>query len=197
MFQDLILKISKQLYPNGRAFNVPFGGTFEKLAAILQKMRYPGTIIARQHYTYVESQLQLAGFDAYVYENRFFEGGQWITKTPFEVSGLTPNPVRHATSLQHGQTQHGGGPYPKIVNSLSQRVDNEFSVGSNYRSTFFIGGATLGSKANINYDRISEFRQLVLKLKPAQTVAFVFLNFTPLVPVYDYGDDYGNDYTLI
>jgi len=168
----------------------------DRKAAILLKMQSPGTIPARQHYLFLQRQLRAANFDVYVHENRFFEGGQWITKTPFQVSGFAPDVVRHKTSLQHGQTQHGAGAYPKIANSTNQIIDDTFSIGSNYRSTFFIGGEVVGTFAGIDNTRIKEFRQLVLRIKPAQTVGFLFTNFVPAVAVYDYGDDYGNDYTL-
>jgi len=168
----------------------------DRKAAILSKMQSPGTIIARQHYLFLQRQLRAANFDVYVHENRFFEGGEWITKTPFEVSGFSPSDVRHKTELQHGQTQHGGGAYPKIANSTNSIIDDTFSVGNNYRSTFFIGGEVVGSFAEIDDTRIKEFRQLVLRIKPAQTVGFLFTNFVPAVAVYDYGDDYGTDYTL-
>jgi len=54
------------------------------------------------------------------------------------------------------------------------------------KSTFFIMGETFPSVAIISTDREKEFRQLVLRLKPQQTVAFLFAEFT--------GDDYNNDF---
>ena len=54
---------------------------------------------------------------------------------------------------------------------------NQFDIGDNYKSTFFIGGAVLGDFANVPFQREKEFRQLVLKLKPDQTIAFIFINF--------------------
>lgn len=251
MFKDTLLRLSKRLYPSGRAFRMRSGGVSEKVhkaliksentaytsalsvlnsilpdnedfsvedardwerrlglitneavsladrkAAILRKMQYPGTIKARGHYLNLERELRKANFDVYVHENRFFEGGQWITKTPFEVSGVNPNIVRHGLPLQHGQTQHGAGQYPRIVNSLSSIIDDQFAIGDNLRSTFFIGGENVGDFASINQERFEEFRKLVLTVKPAQTVAVLFINFGPSVLVYDYGDDYGTDYTL-
>lgn len=251
MFKQLILNLTKSLYPTGRAFRMPFNGVLEKVnkgliesentayidtlgvldsilpdndnftdedatdwenrlgmidgsgnsledrkTAILRKIQYPGTISSRGSYLNLERELQAANFDVYVHENRFFEGGEWITKTPLEVSGVSPSSVRHRSNIQHGQFQHGGGAYPKVANSLIQTVDDAFFIGDNYRSTFFIGGPVVGNFADINDQRIKEFRQLILKLKPAQTVGFLFITFAPLVPIYDYGVDYGTDYTL-
>lgn len=252
MFNNTLLRLTKRLYPTGRAFRMRSGGISEKVhkaliesentaytsalsilntilpdnldftaedaadwerrlglitnesvsladrkAAILRKIKYPGTIKARGHYLNLERELRAANFDVYVHENRFFEGGEWITKTPFEVSGVAPNSIQHGLPLRHGQTQHGAGQYPRIVNSLSQIIDDQFSIGDNLRSTFFIGGETVGTFAEVDEKRMEEFRKLVLTIKPAQTVAFLFIDFGPAIKVYDYGDDYGTDYTLL
>ena len=249
MFNELILKLSKAFYPQGRAFRIPIGSVIEKVhralavseniayestlsvldsilpdnagftlddaadwerrlglitnlstsfsnrkLAILRKMNHPGTVKARQHWLYVQGQLQDAGFDVYVYENRFLELGQWVTKTPDEVAG--PSVTGYAvhtfdgTYLEYGQVQHGGGFSEKIANSIDPLIDFFFNIGSNYRSTFFIGGPTLGSFASIPSSREIEFRQLVLKLKPAHTVAFPFITYFST----DYNNDYNNDY---
>jgi hypothetical protein len=170
----------------------------DRKLAILRKMNHPGTIKARQHYLYVEKSLQDAGFNVFVYENRFLELGVWVTKTPDEVIGpaISGQAVHmfDGAYLEHGQVQHGGGygDKLKIANSIDKNEDALFNVGSNLRSTFFIGGPTLGSFAIINPSREIEFRQLVLKLKPAHTVAFPFINFVG----GDYNDDYNNDYLI-
>ena len=78
---------------------------------------------------------------------------------------------------QHGDDQHGGGFSQFIANSLDQEQDANFSEGSNLRSTFFIGGATPGLFANVDSEREKEFRQLVLRVKPVQTVAYLFINY--------------------
>lgn len=125
-FIDQIEKLTKQLYPSGRAFKMPKDGFFQKLhdslnlsearaytdakailgsilpdtdnfteedaamweqklgmitnesvsladrkAAIFRKMNHPGTIKARQSTLYIEGQLQEAGFNVQVHENRF------------------------------------------------------------------------------------------------------------------------------
>jgi hypothetical protein len=135
---------------------------------ILRKMNHPGTIKARQHWLYVQQQLQAAGFtNVYVHENRFLELGIWVTKTPEQIAGssVTGYAVHtfDGTFLEHGQVQHGGGYTDKIANSIDPAVDFLFDVGSNLRSTFFIGGQILGTFATIPTTRQAEFRQLVLK----------------------------------
>lgn len=161
--------------------------------ALLRKMNHPGTIKARGHYLYIQQSLQAAGFNVYVHENRFFELGDYTTKTPDEVAGAgVVGSAIHRTSLQHGQVNHGGGFRDKIVNSIDKNIDKLFDIGDNYRSTFFIGGETLGTFATIVSSREVEFRQLVLRLKPAQMVAFPFINI--LDP--DYNDDFNSDFNI-
>lgn len=148
--------------------------------AILRKMNHPGTIRARQNWRYLQGQLQAAGFDVYVYENRFSDGvGGYLTKTP-TVFSLLPYPmryIRHSKFIQHGQVHHGRTPGNKVVNHIEESLDDYFALGTNLRSTFFIGGPTEGSWATVDANRKDEFRQLILKIKPVQTVGFLLINF--------------------
>ncbi len=152
----------------------------DRKLAIIRKMNHPGSIKARQNYLYLEGQLQAAGFDVYVYENRFPDGfGGYVTKTP-TVFSLLPYPLGTVQygDFQYGDAQYGGASYAnKIANSISESVDEGFYIGNNFRSTFFIGGPTAGSWAVVDANRKDEFRQLVLKIKPVQTVAFLLINF--------------------
>jgi uncharacterized protein YmfQ (DUF2313 family) len=231
-FEDIILKLSRQLYPTGRAFKMPYLGDFEKLhkalaksesrtyvdalsildsalpdnanftvddatdwerryglitnplvslddrkLAIKRKMQFPGTIKARSNYRFLQRELQAAGFDVYVYENRFDDGmGGYDTQTPEAVSGVPYPGVRHGT-IRHGNANHGGALRPVIANYIDETLDFSFNVGANLRSTFFIGGNPIGSFADVDVNRKEEFRQLVLRIKPVQTVAFLFINY--------------------
>ena len=142
----------------------------ERKQAILRKMAYPNNIKARQHPSFIESQLQLAGFDVYVHENTP------PYKTPDDVATLNLGTIQHGGDTQHGNSvQHGSANYDIIANYPT--VNENYSVGGNLWATFFIGGSTLGSSANIPQNRLVEFKELVLKLKPAHTVAFTFINF--------------------
>jgi len=231
--QETILKLTKQLYPTGRAFKMPAGSFFEKLhkalavseasafsaaksildsaipdntnfteqdatdwerrlgmvsnpvvalsdrkLAIQRKLNHPGTIPARQNYRYLEGQLQAAGFDVYVYENRFDDGmGGLITKTPGELTGGGGVGTAQFGDFQFGDFQLGNVFDNIIVNYINEGVDNNFSIGNNLRSTFFIGGNPIGSYAGVDADRKDEFRQLILRIKPVQTVGFLFINY--------------------
>lgn len=146
--------------------------------AIKQKMAHPGTILGRQHYLFLERELQAAGFDVYVYENRFasYPDG-YETQGPLVVSGGIGG-----ISLQHGQVQHGqrrhGVSFGQIIaNSIDNEIDLNFNIGSNLRATFFIGGNPIGTFANVDAERESEFRQLILRVKPVHMVGYLLINY--------------------
>lgn len=150
----------------------------DRKLAIKRKMNHPGSIRARQNWRYVQSQLQLVGFDLYVYENRFPDGfGGWETQSPYDYwSGGFVN-LEHGM-VEHGPYQHGGYIEDVVFNSLDNEVDQTFSIGANPRSLFFIGGPTIGTYGEVPSVRRIELRQLLLRLKPAQTGAILFINYT-------------------
>jgi hypothetical protein len=145
--------------------------------AIRQKLNYPGLTKARGNYRFVEKQLRDAGFDVYVYENRFPDGmGGYVTQDPVTIAGIG-SLSRHG-EINHGEANHG--PYFSniVANFLDEDKDNNFNFGTNLRSTFFICGPNIGDYASVPLVRKEEFRHLILRLKPAQTVAFLFINYT-------------------
>lgn len=227
-----ILKLSKQLYPTGRAFKNPNGSFMDGLnralsvsesqavedansildnilpdndnftaqdatdwegrlgmivnptvdledrkAAILRKMNHPGTIPARQSHLYLQGQLDAAGFNVFVFENRFpLYGGGFETQNPITVSG------GNFVWKQHGNFQHGqfssGKAYDNIVaNKIDENEKFKFDIGTNLRSTFFVGGTPFGTFADVPLNRKDEFRQLILQIKPVQTVGLLFINY--------------------
>lgn len=161
----------------------------DRKLAIKRKLAFPGDTKYRQHWLFLESQLQAAGFDVYVYENRFDDGGSIVTKIPDIIGGF-----QHG-EFEHGEFDHGEFDVVKCVNHISEDLDLNWNIGSNYRSTFYIG-ASLGTKdqygvvsaalpladvsdlfATVSIDRKEEFRQLILRIKPAQTAALLFINY--------------------
>lgn len=149
----------------------------QRKAAIIRKINHPGTIKARQNFKYLEGQLQAAGFNVYVYENRFEYGGQYDTMNPLTLSGgIGADPVQYGDG-QYGDFQYGTRYTNLVANHIDQDRDASFGVGDNLRSTFFIGGSPIGSFENVSAARKNEFRQLILRIKPAQTVAFLFINY--------------------
>lgn len=148
----------------------------DRMAAILRKLRQPGPNPAQQHFEYIQFQLQLANFDIYIYENRFpaYPTG-WETMTIQEFANLPDN--QHG-DFQHGDIQHGFEFSDVVVNHLEQELDSAFDIGSNLRSTFFIGGPYPGAYAEVPLVRKDELRHLLLQLKPAQMVGYLLIDYT-------------------
>jgi uncharacterized protein YmfQ (DUF2313 family) len=142
----------------------------ERKQAIIRKMNFPGTVPARQAATWLEGQLRLAGFDVYVHENLEGEAPEDVAIYPADLI----EEFEHG-EFDHGEIDHGGG----YVNLVANKIDNDFGfeLGSDFTATFFIGGETKGLFANVEASRELEFRQLILRTKPVQTVAVLFINY--------------------
>ena len=153
----------------------------DRKLALIRKINHPGTIKARQNYRYLEKALQDAGFAVYVHENRFDDGmGGYVTQTPeaFSLEAFPTSFTFEHGAFEHGEIETGGILYAnQVVNSIDQEVDDTFNIGDNLRSTFFIGGSVAGSWANVDQDREQEFRELILKVKPRQTVGFLLIHY--------------------
>ena len=156
----------------------------DRKLAIKRKMNYPGTILARQNYRYLEGQLQAAGFNVYVYENKWDDSGTYVTQSPDEVTGGSSGYIEFQHGdFQHGDQQHGSYYGDIVANSITSEGDANFDIGDNYRSTFYIGGnvpanlGDIGTFATVDANREMEFRELILKIKPVQTVALLLVNY--------------------
>lgn len=150
-----------------------------RMLAIRRKLNQPGNAPAKSNWRYLEQQLRAAGFDVYVYENRFddYPTG-YITKTPFEFTGDTRFFIGNQHGdYQHGDVQHGGKFINFVANYVNEAQDELFNIGTNLRSTFYIGGAPGGDFANVPLGRKDEFRQLILTIKPVQTVGFLVVDY--------------------
>ena len=231
-YTDIMASLSRQLYPTGRAWSMPYNGVFDNLhkainrsfirvveasnslinstipdnenftlqdvelweyrlgispndsvskesriLAIKRKLSYRANSRYRQSKNFIEFQLRQAGFDVYVHENKYFDGVNWQYYTPDDISGIVTSEVQHSNDFQHGAgTQHGYSGYDVIANEST--ITESFSIGyGNLWATFFICGENLGDVATIPASRLVEFKELVLKLKPAHTVAFTFINY--------------------
>lgn len=150
----------------------------DRKLAIELKMNHPGTIKPRQNWRYLQKQLRDAGFDVYVYENRFplYPSG-YETQDPLILTGGVGGNINQHGDFQHGDAEHGSGFNFKVVNSIDPDIDASFDVGNSLRWTIFIGGNPIGTFANVDADREKEFRQLILQKKPVEIVAFLFVNY--------------------
>ena len=142
----------------------------ERKQAIIRKMNHPGIVRARQNYLYLQEQLQLAGFTVYVHE--------LIPDTLISVLVSYMEMVQ-CGQYQVGQIQCGQLYYAnKVVNHLDDLKDRFFAVGNNNRSIFVVGRSGFGGFTSVPTARKEEFRQLILKIKPAQSVGYLLINYT-------------------
>ena len=126
-------------------------------------------IPARQHITYLQYKIQEAGFDLFLYENTP------PYKNPIDVIATPPPRTQHADTTQHGpNTTHGGQGFQIVANSSNN--SEVYNVGGNLYATFFVGGPTLGSIADVPESRIVELRRIILKYKPSHLAAYLFIN---------------------
>ncbi len=148
--------------------------------AIAQKYYGRSANRYRQNYLYIQDQLQAAGFNVYVYENRFDNGsGGYMTKTVSDILSAT-YPKAYYGFTRYGQVGYGYVGVPtitKCVNYIEESKDATFNIGSNWRSTFFVASDPITTFADVPESRKNEFRQLLISLKPAQTVGFLFINY--------------------
>lgn len=152
----------------------------DRKLAIKRKMNHPGDILARQNYLYLEGQLQAAGFDLYVYENRFdVYPDSYETHAPLVVSGGVGSVAFRHGQRRHGQFRHGVvyDTTKRVINYIDEDLDALFDVGLDLRSTFFIGGNPIDSFPSVDINRKDELRQLILRTKPVQTVGYLFFNW--------------------
>lgn len=168
----------------------------DRKLAIIRKMNHPGTILARQSHDYLQDSLQAAGFDLYVYENL-------TNLSVWDILSLNPgfsqwganqfgnaqfaNVFSYFSALiqiaQWGNNQFGtfnwAQPFytQKLVNNIDYIKDIPFNTGTNNKSAFFVGANTLGTFADIGVERREELRQLILRIKPAQSVGYLLINY--------------------
>jgi hypothetical protein len=233
---DDLLKLTKLLYPNGRAFKMPYGGTFEGLqnginqslfrafndsdrildsilpdnpnftlqdardwyrrlgiydsgsvsfddmkAAILQKWNCHGGERYRQSGLYIETQLQMAGFNVQVKPNRFWNGSEFVAVPPEYILGYS---VMDAVfgEVESGMSEYGflmsDTGVTVIANYIEESKDLEFAFADNFIFSFFVADVSgLDVFASIPLSRKTEFRQLLLKLKAQHSAGFLFVNY--------------------
>lgn len=140
--------------------------------AISRKMGYPNNVKSRQHESFIEKQLQLAGFNVWVHENLP------PYQSPIDIAAVSLSNTLHGDPTQHGNaTFHGGNSFSVIANSIDEFESYAIGGEQNLWATFFIGAEVLGETATVPASRLREFKELVIKLKPAHLVAFTFVNY--------------------
>ena len=178
--------------------------TQDRVNSVLQKMRGAFGYEGRSSAQWLQDQLFNAGFEVYVLENKFSDGGGgYETKIPrWEFGDIflasdeymgNETPPKEAIMGRNTLTVTSE---PKIVNSIYPEEDSAFDLGDLedennplLKGTFFLTGGTGGavgvkgiadydSDASIPANRELEFRILVLANKPAHTVALQHIKLT-------------------
>jgi uncharacterized protein YmfQ (DUF2313 family) len=175
----------------------------DRKAAIRRKMNHPGNVKPRENWMFLESQLQLAGFRVWVHENRFSDGmGGFQALDPIDALPAVDygehgeyehGEIEHGDAFsyyqnlftfaehgefEHGEMEHDGWIYNNVVaNYIPESLDAMFNVGPSHRATFFICAEPFGVFAEVPASRKDEFRQLILKLKEVNTVAYLLVNY--------------------
>ena len=138
------------------------GTTADRLSMIYQRQMFPNNILARQSSSFIEQQLRLAGFEVRIF-------------TPY----TSPNSAIFGL-FQFNQKLFGqiGGNIVVISNEVDENKELPFNVSEiGEKNSFYICGENLGDYANIPLVRKNEFRELVLTLKPAHSIAILNVNY--------------------
>lgn len=152
----------------------------QRRSIILNKLAFPKNIKARQSLKYIQKQLNDYGFTGVkVYENKFLDAnGNYYYMNPKDLAALAQLETQHGQQTQHGNsTLHGDSNFDIIANEVNDEV---YSIGGdqNLWATFYIASpVSLTEKGHVDFNRKTEFKELVLKLKPAHTAAFTFINY--------------------
>lgn len=174
---------------------------------IARQLFYPNNIVERSTAEFMQDQLQQAGFNVNVIENRFWNGSEFEVQDPDVIGTQDMESGLPESGIYESAGEIPGTDYTSIIaNSIDETLDNEFfnapvltpiesgtiesgtseSGGSGIISldreiqlqgTFFVGGASFPSIVDLPLERKEEFRQLVLKFKPVQTLAFEYINY--------------------
>lgn len=126
-------------------------------ANILRKYQFPGGFLNRQNYRYIEAQLQLAGYNVTITENY--------------VDFVTVAATVHSLTTPHGlNTKHGNTAVNTDIVANSINKGELFDIDT-YKGTFYVDG-------EVPVNAIKTFRQLILTLKPVNTVAILRVSYT-------------------
>lgn len=146
----------------------------QRINRIRARMTYPNGVVNRSSAAWIQHVLRSFGFDVKVYENE----------------GISPEVLDGFKKTQYGNSKYGNsnfGGYKFNVIANSMFENENYSFGGNLWATFFIRINT-----EIDSSRMREFRELVLKLKPAHLCCILFSGDG----IGDFNNDFNNDYLI-
>jgi uncharacterized protein YmfQ (DUF2313 family) len=133
--------------------------------AIYSKMQFPLNTEGRQHKNYLEYRLNQAGFICKVYE--------WNDISNYIVG------LMHSTGTIHNSgTIHQNLTFPIFTQVVANYIDAEKEPtivlnSLNINSFFWISGLAFNNPITITSDRIKEFRNIILQIKPVQKIGLI------------------------
>lgn len=85
----------------------------------------------------------------------------------------------HALTLRHRPLlRHGARFNNYVANHIERSRDGDLAItGDMWKSTFYIAGDQMPGFATIPQQREAEFRQMILRLKPVNTIGILFVNY--------------------
>lgn len=132
---------------------------------------------------YLESVLQAAGFDVVVFQNGCWNGvgGGTLTAPEDYPNGTQYLLGNDFGEFNFGQANFGGHLYSNLIaNHIQEAADATFIV-RDLRSTFYVAGPgsnqSTMNMATVPAQLHDQFRQLILRIKPVQTIGFLFVNY--------------------
>lgn len=144
-------------------FGIVCNGTqVERIESVRQRQAYPSNILARQSDYFIQNELRNAGFDVYVYKG-------YADEQAAILGGFL---------LGECVLGKGTGVYSIIANNIDESLDAGFVLlGDGKKAVFTVSGQGFGVATTVPLVRKNEFRDLILKLKPAQTVGLLYINY--------------------
>ena len=125
---------------------------------------------------------------------------------------------------EYGEAEYGGSiNFSLVANHLDEDLDNTFfdsflpdyrlvqygtaeygvsEMGGTFtypqalRSSFFVSGDSETEMANILLNRKDEFRQMILRIKPVQSVGILLINYTNPTTGVDFNNDFNIDFNI-
>ena len=103
----------------------------------------------------------------------------YVTRPPEDFTFELGNVLVHgAAEAVHGASSVSGGTVvDKVANFIDVERDNLFVVPSDLRATFYISGIDIELGVDVPIERRDELRQIILQVKPLQTVGFMLVNY--------------------
>jgi len=156
-------------------------GTLEQRKAnISRRLNHPGGVYGRMSLVYLQGELQAAGFNVYIHNNKFEDGAGGYEV--FDPSGGVESYTEHADETEHGDAEFGrlGFSYDSVILNYDDKTkepNDPAYTDEQLRATFFIGGPTWPNSTTIDASREKEFRKLVLTLKSQNMGAFLLIDY--------------------